>query len=62
MTNQRIIETIQGITGDITVAHYDAMMKSHSDRGWLNTDAMIKFGVDRLSVLLSSLLMKSSSN
>lgn len=46
MTTKRIIETTRGITGEVTVAQYDTMMKSHRDRGWLNTAAMIKFGID----------------
>jgi len=45
MTKPRIIETDQGIQGEFNVEVYDSMMRNLRDRGWMETDLILKAGV-----------------
>jgi len=41
----RVIETNEGIQDVFSVKDYDIMMRKMRDRGWLETDAMLKSGI-----------------
>jgi len=41
----RVIETNEGIQDGFNVQDYDIMMRKMRDRGWLETDAMLKSGI-----------------
>ena len=45
MTKPRVKETDQGIQGDVTVQIYDAFQRGMRDKGWIETDAIIKSGI-----------------
>jgi ubiquinone/menaquinone biosynthesis C-methylase UbiE len=45
MTKPRVKETDQGIQGEVTVANYDQMLRGMRDRGWIETDQIIKAGI-----------------
>ena len=45
MTRTRIPETDQGIQGTVTVAAYDQMQRALRDKGWIETQAIIKSGI-----------------
>jgi len=45
MTRPRIVETDQGIQGAFNVESYDAMQRYLRDKGWIETDAIIKSGI-----------------
>ncbi len=45
MTKPRIKETDQGILGDVPVQIYDAFQRGMRDKGWIETDAIIKSGI-----------------
>jgi len=45
MTRPRVIETDQGIQGEVTVALYDQMQRRLRDRGWIETQALLKNGI-----------------
>jgi len=45
MTKPRIPETDHGIQGEITVALYDQMQRSFRDKGWMETPALLKYGI-----------------
>jgi len=45
MVKPREVETDQGIQGEITVANYDQFLRSMRDRGWIETDQIIKSGI-----------------
>lgn len=47
MTKTRIIETNQGIQGELNVTVYDQMMKRLRDKGWMETSQIIKSGIDK---------------
>ena len=47
MTGPRKVETDQGIQGDIEVGVYDAMQRHLRDKGWIETRALIKSGIDK---------------
>ncbi|MBN1103112.1 MAG: class I SAM-dependent methyltransferase [Deltaproteobacteria bacterium] len=47
MVKPRIIETGEGIQGELDVRHYDAMMRRMRDKGWLETDLILKAGITR---------------
>ena len=47
MTNPRVPETDHGIQGEITVAQYDQMQRGFRDKGWMETRALLKHGIDR---------------
>jgi len=46
MTKARITETDSGITGEFNTQMYDLMMRNMRDKGWIETDAIIKSGID----------------
>jgi len=45
MTRPRISETNQGIQGEFDVAVYDRFMRGMRDKGWMETDLIVKFGI-----------------
>jgi ubiquinone/menaquinone biosynthesis C-methylase UbiE len=45
MTGPRIVETDQGIQGEFNVEVYDRMMRNLRDRGWMETDLILKVGI-----------------
>jgi ubiquinone/menaquinone biosynthesis C-methylase UbiE len=42
---QRVQETDQGIQGEFTVAIYDRMQRRFRDKGWMETQSIIKSGI-----------------
>lgn len=47
MKRNRVLETVQGIQDELTVAEYDRMQRSMRDRGWIETHALLKHGITR---------------
>ena len=47
MTRPRVVETDQGIQGEVTVANYDQMLKRMRDRGWIETAQILKSGITK---------------
>ena len=45
MAKPRVIETYEGITGKLITQHYDLMMRNMRDRGWIETNLLIKQGI-----------------
>jgi ubiquinone/menaquinone biosynthesis C-methylase UbiE len=45
MTKSRVKETDQGIQGEFTVQLYDKFQRGMRDKGWIETDAIIKSGI-----------------
>lgn len=45
MVKPRVAETNQGIQGEFNVATYDQMQRRLRDRGWIETNELIKFGI-----------------
>lgn len=45
MVKERVPETNEGITGEINTSAYDIMMRKLRDRGWIETDMIIKSGI-----------------
>lgn len=45
MVKPRIVETDQGIQGEITVNIYDQMMRRMRDKGWMETGQILKAGI-----------------
>lgn len=45
MVKPRVIETNEGIRGEFNVEIYDRMMRSLRDRGWVETDQILKSGI-----------------
>lgn len=45
MAKPRVVETDQGITGEFNTRAYDEMMRQMRDRGWLETNDVIKNGI-----------------
>ncbi len=45
MTRPRISETDHGIQGEFDVAMYDRFLRGMRDKGWMQTDLIIKFGI-----------------
>jgi ubiquinone/menaquinone biosynthesis C-methylase UbiE len=45
MTKLRVSETDHGIQGDIQVIQYDQMQRHLRDKGWIETDQLIKSGI-----------------
>ncbi|MCE5249151.1 class I SAM-dependent methyltransferase [bacterium] len=48
---ERIIETDQGIQGESDVKIFDQMQRNLRDKGYMETDDIIKFGIDKGEVL-----------
>ncbi|HVP93210.1 MAG TPA: methyltransferase domain-containing protein [Acidobacteriota bacterium] len=51
MVKPRVIETGEGIQDELTVEAYDIMQRHLRDRGWIETDQIIKSGIDKGVVL-----------
>ena len=47
MTRPRVIETDQGIQGELTVSAYDKMQRRLRDKGWIETKDIIKSGITK---------------
>ena len=45
MIKPRVKETDQGIQGELIVETYDQFQKGMRDKGWIETDAIIKSGI-----------------
>ena len=45
MTRKRVLETDQGIRGEVTVEIYDHLQRRLRDKGWMETDAVIQSGI-----------------
>jgi len=45
MTKPRVPETDHGIQGEFTTATYDQMQRSLRDKGWIETNALLKSGI-----------------
>jgi len=45
MTKARIIETESGITGEFNTQMYNVMMRNMRDRGWIETNLILKEGI-----------------
>lgn len=45
MTKPRIPETDSGITGEVETRMYDVMMRKMRDRGWIETNLILKEGI-----------------
>jgi ubiquinone/menaquinone biosynthesis C-methylase UbiE len=45
MVKPRIIETDQGIQGEFNVRMYDSMMRRMRNKGWIETDLILKTGI-----------------
>lgn len=46
MVKPRVVETNEGIQGEFTVEVYDKMMRNLRDRGWIETDLILKTGIN----------------
>jgi len=51
MQKERIIETVEGIQGEFDVAMYDQMQRHLRNKGYMETDDIIKSGITSGSVL-----------
>jgi ubiquinone/menaquinone biosynthesis C-methylase UbiE len=47
MVRPRVVETTEGIQGEFNVTTYDQMQRRLRDRGWIETNDLIKFGITR---------------
>ena len=45
MTKARIIETESGIIGEFNTQMYDIMMRNMRDKGWIETNLILKEGI-----------------
>ena len=43
----RIIETDEGIQGDFNVTTYDKMQRRLRDKGWIETNRIVAFGIEK---------------
>lgn len=46
MVRERVVETDSGIQGELNVRAYDEMQRFLRDRGWIETNAIIRSGID----------------
>lgn len=46
MVKPRVVETNEGIQGELDVQIFNKMQRRHRDKGWLETGALIKNGID----------------
>lgn len=51
MVKPRVIETDEGIQGEFEVETYNQMQRRFRDKGWMETDAIIKSGINSGHVL-----------
>ena len=47
MMKPRVVETDHGIQGELVVQDYDKMMRYLRDKGWMETDSIIKSGISQ---------------
>jgi ubiquinone/menaquinone biosynthesis C-methylase UbiE len=47
LVKPRVVETNEGIQGEFTVEVYDKMMRNLRDRGWIETDLVLKTGINQ---------------
>ena len=47
MVKPRVIETDEGIQGEFTVEVYDKMMRHLRNKGWIETESVLKTGINR---------------
>jgi len=47
MVKPRVVETTQGIQGEFNVTTYDQMQRHLRDKGWIETNDLIKHGITR---------------
>jgi len=47
MVKPRVVETDHGIQGELVVQDYDEMMRYLRDKGWIETDSIIKSGISQ---------------
>ncbi len=47
MVESRIPETNEGIQGEFDVGEYNLFARTMRDRGWMETDVIIKSGISR---------------
>jgi len=45
MVKPRIVETEEGIQGEFNVETYDRFMRGMRDRGWIETNLVLKAGI-----------------
>lgn len=45
MTKPRVVETDHGIQGEFDVETYDQMLRRMRDKGWMETNLILKFGI-----------------
>ena len=45
MTRPRVVETDRGIQGEFNVEIYDQMLRRMRDKGWMETNLILKFGI-----------------
>jgi hypothetical protein len=46
LAKPRVVETNEGIQGEFTVEVYDKMMRNLRDKGWIETDLILKTGIN----------------
>jgi ubiquinone/menaquinone biosynthesis C-methylase UbiE len=46
LVKPRVVETNEGIQGEFTVEVYDKMMRNLRDKGWIETDLILKTGIN----------------
>lgn len=51
MTKQRIVETNEGIQGELTVEMFDRFARIMRDKGWNNVDRFLKVGITKGNAL-----------
>lgn len=51
MLKQRIVETNEGIQGELTIEVFDRFARAMRDKGWNNVDSFIKSGITKGNVL-----------
>jgi ubiquinone/menaquinone biosynthesis C-methylase UbiE len=47
LVKPRVVETDEGIQGEFTVEVYDEMMRNLRDKGWIETELILKMGINR---------------
>jgi ubiquinone/menaquinone biosynthesis C-methylase UbiE len=47
LVKPRVVEMNEGIQGEFTVEVYDKMMRNLRDKGWIETDLVLKTGINR---------------
>jgi hypothetical protein len=47
VVKSRIVETDEGIQGEFNVETYDRFMRRMRDKGWIETDLVLKTGIEQ---------------